>query len=48
LTPQAEGVLKQMIQEKKLDMVSNRQLSLYANVGVDLTAELTRRLNEVK
>lgn len=48
LTPAAEGILKKMIEEKGLDLVLNRQLSLYAGAQVDLTAELIRRLNEAQ
>ena len=48
LSPAAEKVLKQLISERKLDLVINRQLSLYAGADVDLTLELTRRLNEVQ
>lgn len=46
LTPKAEEVLKKIIQEKSLDLVLNRQLSLYAGAGIDITNELTNRLNE--
>lgn len=46
LTPAAEAVLKKIIQEKSLDLVLNRQLSLYAGPGIDITNELTNRLNE--
>lgn len=46
LTSKAEAVLKIIIQEKSLDLVLNRQLSLYAGAGIDITNELTTRLNE--
>ena len=48
LSPQGEVVLKALIEEKKLDLVLNRQLSLYANGETDLTAEFIKRLNEIK
>ncbi|WP_240009633.1 OmpH family outer membrane protein [Marinomonas algicola] len=48
LSPDAEVVLKKLIEDKKLDLVLNRQLSLYANKGVDLTAEFVKRLNEAQ
>ncbi|MCZ2721709.1 OmpH family outer membrane protein [Marinomonas sp. 15G1-11] len=48
LSPAAEVILKDLIAEKKLDLVLNRQLSLYANAGVDLTAEFVKRLNGAK
>jgi outer membrane protein len=46
LTPKAELILKEIIKEKSLDLVLNRQLSLYSGPGVDITNELTKRLNE--
>ncbi len=46
LTPQGEAALKTLIEERKLDLVINRQLSLYANTGVDITSELVKRINE--
>lgn len=46
LTPDAEAVLKKIIQEKSIDLVLNRQLSLYAGPNIDITNELTKRLNE--
>ncbi len=48
LSPDAELILKALIAEKKLDLVLNRQLSLYAGANVDLTAEFIKRLNEAK
>ncbi|MCV2403806.1 OmpH family outer membrane protein [Marinomonas sp. C2222] len=46
LTPKGELALKAIIEEKKLDLVLNRQLSLYANQGVDITGELVKRINK--
>jgi len=46
LTPKGEAALKSLIEERKLDLVINRQLSLYANTGVDITGELVKRINE--
>ncbi|NLQ18204.1 OmpH family outer membrane protein [Marinomonas sp. M1K-6] len=46
LTPKGEAALKSLIEERKLDLVVNRQLSLYANAGADITDELVKRLNE--
>ena len=46
LTPQGEAALKSLIDERKLDLVLNRQLSLYANAGVDITSELVKRINK--
>jgi len=48
LSADAEVVLKALIAEKKLDLVLNRQLSLYAGADADLTAEFIKRLNEAK
>ncbi|MFT2111025.1 OmpH family outer membrane protein [Marinomonas sp. 2405UD68-3] len=48
LSSDAEVILKALIAEKKLDLVLNRQLSLYASGDVDLTAEFIKRLNEAK
>ncbi|RBP81894.1 OmpH family outer membrane protein [Marinomonas rhizomae] len=46
LTPQGEAALKSLIEERKLDLVLNRQLSLYANADADLTDELVKRINK--
>lgn len=46
LTPKGELALKAIIEERKLDLVLNRQLSLYANQGVDITGELIERINK--
>lgn len=46
LTPQGEAALKSLIEERKLDLVLNRQLSLYADADADLTDELVKRINK--
>lgn len=46
LTPQGEAALKSLIEERKLDLVLNRQLSLYADADTDLTDELVKRINK--
>lgn len=46
LTPKGEVALKSLIEERKLDLVLNRQLSLYANAGADITDELVKRINK--
>lgn len=46
LTPQGEAALKALIDERKLDLVLNRQLSLYANSDADITDELVKRINK--
>lgn len=46
LTPKGEAALKSLIEERKLDLVLNRQLSLYANEKSDLTNELVARINK--
>lgn len=46
LTPQGEAALKALIDERKLDLVLNRQLSLYANSDADITDELVNRINK--
>lgn len=46
LTPQGEAALKDLIEERKLDLVLNRQLSLYAAADADLTDELVQRINK--
>lgn len=46
--PQAETHLKKIIEERKLDLVLRRQVSLFSADTVDITNELTRRLNEEK
>lgn len=45
LTPKGEAALKILIEERKLDLVLNRQLSLYADADADLTDELITRIN---
>ena len=46
LTPQGEAALKALIEERKLDLVLNRQLSLYADANADITNELLERINK--
>lgn len=46
LTPQGEAALKALIEERKLDLVLNRQLSLYADADADITNELVARINK--
>jgi outer membrane protein len=46
LTPQGEAALKFLIEERKLDLVLNRQVSLYAAADADLTDELVKRINK--
>ncbi|AEF55652.1 OmpH family outer membrane protein [Marinomonas posidonica] len=46
LTPKGEAALKSIIDERKLDLVLNRQLSLYANSESDITNELVERINK--
>lgn len=45
LTPQAEAALKSLIEERGLNLVLNRQLSLYADQDADITNELVERIN---
>ncbi|BDX02128.1 MAG: OmpH family outer membrane protein [Marinomonas sp.] len=46
LTPKGEAALKSLIEERKLDLVLNRQLSLYATGASDITDELVKRINK--
>ena len=46
LTPQGEAALKALIEERKMDLVLNRQVSLYANADADITNELVARINK--
>lgn len=46
LTPQGEAALKQIIDERNLDAVMNRQAAIYTNNSVDITAELIEKLNK--
>lgn len=46
LTPQGEAALKEIIDERNLDAVINRQAAIYTNNSVDITAELIEKLNE--
>lgn len=45
LTPKAEAALKSLIEERGLNLVLNRQLSLYADQDADITNELVERIN---
>ncbi len=46
LTPKGEAALKEIIEERKLDAVLNRQAAIYTNGSVDITAELIEKLNK--
>ncbi|MCB5161654.1 OmpH family outer membrane protein [Marinomonas algarum] len=46
ITPQGEAALKALIEERNLDLVLNRQLSMYANAESDITDELLNRINK--
>ena len=46
LTPQGETALKQIIDERNLDAVLNRQAAIFTNNSVDITAELIEKLNK--
>lgn len=46
LTPKGEAALKSLIEERNLDLVLNRQLSLYASGASDITDELVERINK--
>ncbi|MBR7887340.1 OmpH family outer membrane protein [Marinomonas sp. A79] len=46
ITPQGEAALKALIEERGLDLVLNRQLSLFADAEADLTNELMQRINK--
>ncbi len=46
LKPKAEAILKKIIEEKKLDLILNSQASVYFKTELDITNELTRRMNE--
>jgi len=46
LKPKAEAILKKIIEEKKLDLLLNSQSSVYFKSEMDITNELTRRMNE--
>ena len=46
LTPTGEAALKSIIEERNLELVLNRQLSLYASAAADITDELVMRINK--
>ncbi len=46
LTPTGEAALKSIIEERNLELVLNRQLSLYATAAADITDELVMRINK--
>jgi|OM-RGC.v1.022737368 Outer membrane protein (OmpH-like). len=46
LLPKGEAALKSLIEEKKLDLVLNRQVTIFAAQSVDITAQLVEVLNK--
>ena len=46
LTPKGEAALKALIEEQGIELVLNRQASLYAGAKVDITSELVQRINK--
>jgi len=48
LTPKGEVALKEIIKERKLDLVLNRELIIYAKANADITKELIERMNKGK
>ncbi|REG86882.1 OmpH family outer membrane protein [Marinomonas pollencensis] len=48
LTPKGEAALKEIIKERKLDLVLNRELIIYAKANADITKELIERMNKGK
>ncbi|GAA0830044.1 MULTISPECIES: OmpH family outer membrane protein [Marinomonas] len=48
LTPKGEVALKEIIKERKLDLVLNRELIIYAKADADITKELIDRMNKGK
>ncbi|WP_133011920.1 OmpH family outer membrane protein [Marinomonas flavescens] len=48
LTPKGEVALKEIIKERKLDLVLNRETVVYAKADTDITKELIDRINKGK
>ncbi|MGO3344648.1 MAG: OmpH family outer membrane protein [Marinomonas sp.] len=48
LTPQGEAALKQIIKERKLDLVLSRDVVIFSKANTDITKELITRLNKGK
>ncbi|GAB3488583.1 OmpH/Skp family outer membrane protein [Marinomonas epiphytica] len=46
LLPQGEAALKALIEAQGLDLVLNRQVSIYAGANVDITNELVKQINK--
>jgi len=48
LTPKGEAALKSIIEDRKLDLVLNREVAVYAAPDADITSELVDRINKGK
>lgn len=46
MLPQGEAALKAVIEAMKIDLVLNRQVSVYAGASVDITDELVEQINK--
>ncbi len=46
LRPKVEEIIQQIVDEKKIDLLLNRQTSVYFSPSLDITSELTSRMNE--
>lgn len=48
LTPKGEAALKSIIKDRKLDLVLNREVAVFAAPDADITKELVDRINKGK
>ena len=48
IRPKLDEVIKQLIQERQISVILNRQSAIYTEPGVDITADVVKKLNELK
>ena len=48
IRPKFDEVIKQLIQERQISVILNRQSAIYTEPGVDITADVVKKLNELK
>ena len=47
IRPKLDQVIKQLIQERQLSVILNRQTAIYTEPGVDITVDVVKKLNEL-
>ena len=48
IRPKLDEVIKQLIQERQISVILYRQSAIYTEPGVDITADVVKKLNELK